>query len=122
MSYYRNMVKKTVFILLFVAILAACSNSGEVVPTAQISMVVTDPTSTPSLVPTSTQTAVPTSTITPTPTDTPTPTATTTITPTPTPTAAVWVVAGTPISESEVIGLENVDQITELARWGCNGR
>jgi len=114
MSYYRNMVKKSGFILLFVAILAACSNPGEVVPTAPIAMVVTDPTLTPSLVPTSTQTAVPPSTNTP----TPTPTATPTITPTPTPTVAVWVESGTPISESEAIGLENVGQITELARWG----
>ena len=118
MSYYRNMVKKTGFILLLVAILAACSNSEEAVSTKPITVVVIDPTLTPSLVPTSTRTAVPISTSMPNPTDTPAPTATATVTPTPLPTSAVWVESGTPVSNSEVIGLENVEQLTELARWG----
>ena len=118
MSYYRNMVKKTGFILLLVAILAACSNSEEAVSTKPITVVVIDPTLTPSLVPTSTRTVVPTSSNPPDPTETPTPTATATVTLTPTPTTAIWVESGTPVSDSEVIGMENVEQITELARWG----
>lgn len=112
------MIKKIRFILLFVAILAACSNSEEAFPVPPIAVAVTVPALTSSLVPTSTITAVPTSTQTPIPTDTPAPTATATVTPTPKSTSAVWVESGTPVSESEVIAVENIEQLTELARWG----
>ena len=117
MFYDGCMAKKLLFVFLFVLILGACSGDELTVTPTEIALVPTrDVPAT--AVPTNTQTAVPTPSTTPAPTDTPPPTATATITPTPTPTIAVWVESGTPISQSEVIGLENVTQLTELARWG----
>ena len=120
MIYDGCMVKKLlfVFLFLFLVILAACSGDEPTATPTEVALISTAVEVVPTTVPTNTQTAVPTPTSTPSPTNTATPTPTATITPTPTPTAAVWVESGTPISASDVIGLENVAQITELARWG----
>lgn len=114
--------RAAVFVLMLV--LAACGDG----PTPEPTGVVAVATATPTHMATRTvvvATAVPTST--PIPSLTPQPTATATSAPTntpsptltPSPTVAIWTGMGTPMQTAqEVIAAENLDRMSELARWG----
>jgi hypothetical protein len=94
--------------------LAACGGAAPAVPTATATRVSAN---TPTVA--NTMTAAPTATATVRPSATHLPTVTPTLTRTPIPTTAPGVLLDTPVPFSgKVITPDNVNQVTELARWG----